>query len=105
MMAELRKEYLSELPKVIINLKEAHSENNGEKVHTIFHQLKGSGKTYGFDEITDLCKIMEERSKGNSIPKGCDDAISILETILKKRSGNEPVNLNQDSRYIKLIQQ
>jgi len=104
MMAELRQEYLADLPGVINNLKTAHSDANGEEVHRIFHQLKGSGKTYGFDEITELCKIMESSTKDNSIPDSCNDAISLLEAILEKRSSNETVNLNLDPRYIKLLQ-
>ena len=104
MMAELQKEYLAELPNIISKLKKVTAENNGEEVHRIFHQLKGSGKTYGFDEITELCKIMEERSMGNTIPEQTTEAIELLELILSKRSNNEAVHLNQESSYIKLIQ-
>lgn len=104
MMAELQQEYLQELPGIISKLKEASQNNEGEKVHTIFHQLKGSGKTYGFDEITDLCQIMEERSMGNIIPPKTDTAIKLLELILTKRSNKEDVHLNKESSYIELIQ-
>lgn len=104
MMAELQQEYLAELPNIISNLKTAHQQTNGEEVHRIFHQLKGSGKTYGFDEITELCKIMEERSMGNIIPKKTETAIQLLEHILNKRSNKESVHLNKEPSYIELIQ-
>lgn len=60
LLKSLQKEYLSELPPRIEGIRE-HLENKDiPSLVEDFHKLKGTGKTYGIPEISDLGEQMEQ---------------------------------------------
>lgn len=81
-MAGLKKKYLEDLkvksedffnkPAVLDNL---------EELRTFFHQLKGSGATYGIPEVSEVGKKYEEKVKANDFSK--EDLIQAEKEISK----------------------
>ncbi len=60
MMAELKKEYIQELPDKISHLESLMSPPNQAELESEFHKLKGTGKTYGLPEVTEICEKAED---------------------------------------------
>ena len=60
MMAELKTEYLKELPDKVKYIETLLAQSNQTELENEFHKLKGTGKTYGVPEVTDICEIAEE---------------------------------------------
>jgi HPt (histidine-containing phosphotransfer) domain-containing protein len=65
MMAELKTEYLIELPDKINYIETLLEQTNQVELENEFHKLKGTGKTYGVPEVTDICEIAEEACTSN----------------------------------------
>lgn len=58
-LSDLKKDYLAKLPLKILRLKELTQAENWEDLYTEYHKLKGTGKTYGFPEISAVCEKLE----------------------------------------------
>lgn len=67
---ELMGEYLTSLPGVVNQLRAAVTRRNYETVAAIGHNLKGSGGTLGFPELTEIATRLEVAAK-----KRLDEAI------------------------------
>jgi len=59
LLKTLQKEYLSELPERIATIQSHVESKNIESLKEDFHKLKGTGKTYGLPEISELGEKME----------------------------------------------
>lgn len=62
-LKELAVSYLENRRKEIPQLKEALEKQDFEQIRTLAHRMKGSGGGYGFDEITEIGRAMEEAAK------------------------------------------
>lgn len=60
LLFELQKKYLEKLPRSIEEIRTHLASNDFTFVMSAFHKLKGSGKTYGMKEISEVAAIMEE---------------------------------------------
>lgn len=83
LLKALKKEYVDSLPKKIQEIQTFLKEKDINSLKNAFHKLKGSGKTYGVDDISLIGQKVEEEIKKNSIEalKLIPDAISKLEKI------------------------
>ena len=87
MMAELQTEYVASIPEKIATIKGHFEAGDIALVQDDFHKLKGTGKTYGLPEVTDLAKEMEQICKttpdavGEHLPK----ALAGLEQIYEQK--------------------
>ena len=69
-MAGLKKKYLEDLKVKAENFfNSSLSLENNEELRTFFHQLKGSGATYGIPEVSEFGKKYEEKVKANEFCK------------------------------------
>ncbi len=59
LLDELKAEYLAKLPEKVSEIEAALEVQNYGAIEDIFHKLKGSGKTYGVAELTDLGRVIE----------------------------------------------
>lgn len=59
LLKTLQKEYLSELPERISVIDQHIKDQDIEALKEDFHKLKGTGKTYGIPEISELGEKME----------------------------------------------
>lgn len=104
MMEELRKEYLESLPSRIQEIQTKSEQNKVQEVLEHFHKLKGTGKTYGIPEISELGEVMERicRELPAQANQHVPDAVTLLRTIHQERSARRPVDLSNDPRFSKL---
>ncbi|MCB9642771.1 MAG: Hpt domain-containing protein [Myxococcales bacterium] len=61
----LLQRYLTNLNQRIEKLREALQMGNFEEIRHIGHKLKGSGSSYGFDQITEIGRLMEVAGESN----------------------------------------
>jgi len=100
LLKSLQQEYLSSIPekiKIITAQIEALDVSN---VRESFHKLKGTGKTYGIPEVSELGAVVESICLGhpvNSLPAGTL-AVAILRDIHTARIEGASYDLNKDTR-------
>ncbi len=106
MMQELRAEYLASFPQKFYDI-EAHLQAlDFARLRDDFHKLKGTGKTYGIPEISELCAVTEKiclsAASGNSaidahvLSNTADSvgvALSVLRKIVASRLAGQELNL------------
>lgn len=104
-MSELKEEYLQSLPSKIEELQGFADQGSLEEAINAFHKLKGSGKTYGFPEVSELGELCEISLKQN--PKHMfqlKQVFIILEKIYKFRLEKKmEYPLKEDSNYLTLF--
>ena len=81
-MAGLKVKYLEDLKvKAAEFFNNPEVFKNPEEIRTFFHQLKGSGATYGIPEISECAKTYEEKVKTNEFSK--EDLIQAEQELTK----------------------
>lgn len=95
MMAELKQDYIKSLPEKIQVLGQHFKNESVEDLRNDFHKLKGTGKTYGLPEVTELALIMERicKTKPEQLKQAMPAAIASLQEIFELRTANKPVEL------------
>lgn len=98
-LSELKKDYLEKFPTKLSVLRELTEKQNWLQLEEEYHKLKGTGKTYGFPEVSTVCEQMEALAKfeQNQIPDLFEKAVTLLETIYQHYLENKPLNLESDS--------
>lgn len=101
MMKELQGEYLDSLPQKVLEIELALKKKNVAELREDFHKLKGTGKTYGFPEISELSELMEilliEQPEVSS--RIVPEAIGILKDIYRERLASRDFDLRGDGRF------
>lgn len=107
---DLKTDYLKSLPAKIDKLKQLSSSKNWSELSEEYHKLKGTGKTYGFPEITLICEHMEKLiiKKDNALNNSLNDnpftlAPKILERLLRAYERQEKYDLLNDRAVKKLF--
>lgn len=95
LLVELKTDYLNKLPTRIEEIKQTTSQKDWVRLEELYHNLKGTGKTYGFPEVSQICEAMEyfmakENSNKEEFAK---DAIFVLEKLLSSYQTGQKVNL------------
>ena len=103
-LAKLKITYLDELPDKILNLKQQFSTQDWKELHTCFHKLKGSGKTFGVPEVSDICKHLEKicELNPNNLTSIFSSAMELLTEVGNHHKTNSPMNLESDPRFLKI---
>lgn len=55
--------YLENRKKDIVSIENALPKNNFDEIQNLGHRMKGSGGGYGFQEITEIGKTIEDAAK------------------------------------------
>lgn len=76
-MQSLFESYVARLLENCNILEALLKDNNWESLNEEIHKLKGTGGAFGFDEITELCTVIEEKI-GNGDYKYAEELIHIL---------------------------
>ena len=58
-LSDLKVEYLESLPNKIKKIRSLTKKEDWQSLYDEYHKLKGTGKTYGFPEISILCEQLE----------------------------------------------
>lgn len=102
LLAQLQQTYIKNMPDKLQVMKKLIDSKDFKSLREEFHKIKGTGRTYGIPEVTDLGALVEE------ILILCDfkpqlnwtlDAHDILRDIHNARSKSKKFNIEQDPRY------
>ena len=104
LIKELRVDYLKSFPEKIATLQKFFAEKNWPSLENEFHKIKGTGKTYGVPEMSDVCGLMENicRNKSEKIGLGFPASIEVIENIEKAYQTKTDVGLEELESYNKL---
>lgn len=99
LLSELKAEYLIKLPEKILALRQFTEQQSWQNVEAEFHKLKGTGRTYGYPDISVLCERLEflAQHKDTQLPVLFHQAIDLLTRMLKAYEKGEPYNLSADA--------
>ena len=97
-LAELKAEYLKGLPGKIEHLRDLTHKHDWHSLSEEYHKLKGTGKTYGFPEVSTFCEKLEflALKKETQIPGIFLQAIGVLERMLKAFNYDQSYDLQSD---------
>jgi len=62
-MAELVQQFVGRMPDRLGELRQALDSGSFERLRVLAHQLKGAGGSYGFSELTDVARRLEQAAK------------------------------------------
>ena len=98
LLAELKSEYLEKLPGKIKHLRQVNTTHDWVQIEEEFHKLKGTGKTYGFPEVSQLCEKMESlaQHRDTQIPGLFDQAVELLERMLSSYQQGHSYEIHND---------
>lgn len=97
-LSELKKDYLKAFPKKIELLKRLTESKNWEALMHEYHKLKGTGKTYGFPDVSVISEKMEGFAKNPDSRKTIlfDQAVVLLQRMYEAYSEEKTLNLKTD---------
>ena len=100
MMSELRAEYLASFPQKFTEIASHLEARDFLSLRNDFHKLKGTGKTYGIPEISELCAVVEKiclNAAATTAPNAeatiVGVALSLLHRIVECRKSGQQLNL------------
>lgn len=105
-LAKLQKTYISNMPEKLKLMKSYIEAKNFTALREEFHKIKGTGRTYGLPEVTDLGAVFEEiliLTEFNPALNSALDAYDLFKDIHTSRSKNKAFNISQDPRYKNLL--
>lgn len=104
LLDELRQEYITELPEKITHIAEHFDTQAFQTVCEDFHKLKGTGKTYGIPEISELAEVVERicLDRPEAIASAVPEALTLLTEIHRVRTTAQPFDIGADQRFSRL---
>jgi HPt (histidine-containing phosphotransfer) domain-containing protein len=107
-LAGLQKNYLASMPEKIARIESLFSAKSFDELESEYHKLKGTGRTYGIPEITDLGAAMEQMcgSHLKSLSEMVPVSVQLIKNITEARIKGNAYDLaaNEDfKRLIKII--
>lgn len=84
-LSDLKAEYLTALPEKIKRIRSLTENESWDQIYDEYHKLKGTGKTYGFPEISTVCEKLEILAQKKETQKKALflEAAGLLEDIHK----------------------
>ncbi len=106
LLNQLREEYVNELPQKIAHIANSYARKDWAVLKEDFHKLKGTGRTYGIPEISDLAEILERlcMDRPEALERAVPQALELLNSIHQRRVGAQAFDINQDQRFSSLKQ-
>lgn len=105
MLKNLQREYLESMPEKISHIRQQIKDGTPLNLRDSFHKLKGTGKTYGIPEISELAATVEDicEEKPDQANKAARQAVAILVDITAARKSDSEFKLNKDPRFKALL--
>jgi HPt (histidine-containing phosphotransfer) domain-containing protein len=108
LLADLQKDYIRSLPGKITNLHFLWQEGRHEELVTEYHKLKGTGRTYGVPEISQLGEaletLLESPASQSSSQNAVELSLRILERIHAARVAGNAHKLDDDRDFHSIIE-
>lgn len=104
LLDNLKVDYLNALDERILLLTDLTQKKDIENLENEYHKLKGTGKTYGFPAVSDVCNEMEILTRGRSeVPEHLlVIGPVLLQYCLNSFRSTGPLNLEQHPDFITL---
>ncbi|MGE0527192.1 MAG: Hpt domain-containing protein [Bdellovibrionales bacterium] len=105
LLKSLQAEYLASLPGKVLALQEELENASVVNLREMFHKLKGTGRTYGLPEVSELAKAAESvclESPHDAIAAAAL-SIDLLRDIHSARVGQRVLVLDNDPRFDQLL--
>lgn len=105
MLKSLQADYLASIPAKIKEIEQFIAAANGDALREAFHKLKGTGKTYGLPEISELGAAVERiciDRPASAVPASTL-AVGLMNAIHQARMKQTSVDLNADARMQQLL--
>jgi HPt (histidine-containing phosphotransfer) domain-containing protein len=105
-LAKLQKTYITNIPEKLKHMKTHIDAKDYKSLREEFHKIKGTGRTYGIPEITDLGAVFEEILIVSDFKPQINwalDAYDLFKDIYTSRSKDKAFNIAQDPRYRNLM--
>jgi HPt (histidine-containing phosphotransfer) domain-containing protein len=105
-LAELKFDYLKNFPAKLNELKKITASRNFSVLAEEYHKLKGTGKTYGFPEVSVFCEHMEflalakahQTSDHDQQPPDLyEQALIVLQMVHQHYTAGTSFDLQQDA--------
>lgn len=81
---EMRAKYIERRKRDLEELKQGFAAGSFDSFQRIGHQLKGNGATYGYEELGELGRRMEEAGLEKDRSKAEDCLLELIEWVSKK---------------------
>ncbi|MES2965009.1 MAG: Hpt domain-containing protein [Bdellovibrionota bacterium] len=104
-LAGLQKSYLASMPEKIRNLEVLWSDRKLDLLKTDYHKLKGTGRTYGFPEITALGAAMERLCEIDqpSLERAVPISLKLMTRIGDLRAKGQALDLDQEPEFKTIV--
>lgn len=103
-LAELKAEYRTQFPRKLQKLRTVFDGGDRDALREEFHKLKGTGKTYGFPEVSILCEVMEHAcARGTADAAMIESALSVLNRMQEKWAVDKSFDVRQDEEALKIL--
>jgi HPt (histidine-containing phosphotransfer) domain-containing protein len=104
-LAGLQKSYLASMPDKINLIETLFKSNELEKLETEYHKLKGTGRTYGLPEFTQLGATLERicEIEPTSLKEAVPLSLSLMGRMRDARvQGGKSLSLDNEPDYQRL---
>jgi HPt (histidine-containing phosphotransfer) domain-containing protein len=97
----LRKKYLNGIPEKILNIRKMITTNETHLLQQEFHKIKGSGKTYGYPDVTLIAFHIDKHCKmGNpNMFVLAEKACVLLQKIYDSHTTQQSYDLQNDPLF------
>jgi len=104
-LAGLQKAYLASMPEKIQNLELLWNKRQLDLLKTDYHKLKGTGRTYGFPEITSLGAAMERLCEIDqpSLERAVPISLKLMNRIRDTRAAGQALDLDQEPDFKTIV--
>jgi HPt (histidine-containing phosphotransfer) domain-containing protein len=104
-LAGLQKTYLASMPEKIALIQSLHAAGDLEKLETEYHKLKGTGRTYGLPEFTQLGATLERicEVSPDSLSQAVPLSLSLMTRMRDARVQGSQVAIENESEFQTLI--
>lgn len=96
LLLDFKKEYQVAFPQKLKKLIDLYQKNDHKNLLVELHKLKGSGKTYGYPEVSTFCEALELQLTMNS-SLDLTSAWLVFQKMMESWNGGQNYILDQDS--------
>ncbi len=109
LLKSLQQDYMSSIPQKIDIIRKQMTDGSVHDLRESFHKLKGTGRTYGMPEVSELSAALEEICIDfpERAVTAAGHALQLLTEIHAARKQNQVLALEKDGRFLairKLLQ-
>ena len=105
LLSELRKEYVATIPAKVRLIDHLWSLREMTDLETEYHKLKGTGRTYGLGEITQIGEAVERLCEkaphhlGQAVPL----SLALLQRVQAAREHGKALDLEKDADFQTIV--